>query len=88
MRPATTDPIAQFWFSGGDIIQRHGPTGKPGWMTRHRADDLAGYYARLALEVADLGDLIAASHFATLALQLIRAMRAQDQWSRLSQKAA
>lgn len=84
MQAASPSNRLSYWCAGGTIVSHGQPLGRTDGTALARAHDLIGFYSRTGLECAEAGDPSGARYCATLAEELIYAVKSAEQWRRAS----
>lgn len=84
MRAASETKQLTYRCAGGTILFRTQPLGRTDGTAIERAKDLIGFYSREGLACAKRADPAGARYCATLAEELIYAVKAAENWRRAS----
>ena len=84
MRAASESNRLTYWCAGGTILFKGQPLGRTEGTAIWRAQDLAGFYSREALTCAKRADKEGARYCASLAEELLYAVKAAKNWRRAS----
>lgn len=82
MRAASDSKRLSYWCTGGTIVSHGQALGRTDGTAIARAHDLIGFYSRTGLECARAGDPEGARYCATLAEELIYAVKGAEKWRR------